>query len=502
MRVYKDLLKHSSIYGVGQILSRLASILLLPVYTHFLRPADYGVIAILDLVAGLLGIVIGSGMASAVNRFHFETDDRQEQSRIWSTGLVFLAVTSTCFVLPCWLIRDWLSSVTLGSEYASGGRFITLSLATVWLACVGQLPETYLRVRKWSGLSVVLSLVRLLLNIGLNVTLLWAFGLGIEGVLIGNLITGLILTFVLCGIQMKHERPITVDRVVLRKLLAFGAPLIATAVLSMVMHQADRYLLRVYLDLDQVGVYSLAYQIGQGVNTLCLMPFAAIWGTVIYEIAKQPDHRKVYARVFEYFVYGLAVVMLAASLFAEPLLSLLTSDDYAEAVPLIPVICLAYLFFSLHEHFRVPVLLARKTQNMVPVYLLAAFVNVGTNLVLVPAFHAVGAAWASVLTFAVFSGGGLLRYRKIERYPYPLRRCAMVMTGMGLTYAICRQIQQQRPDLLTTLVVSTLACLAWAGFLFGSLVLAWWRKRLSDEQQVNPTTGDSEQFRQTKKVVV
>ena len=62
---YRDILKHSGVYGLGQVLSRLASVLMLPLYTHYLRPADYGTIAILDLTAGVVGIIIGGGMVSA-----------------------------------------------------------------------------------------------------------------------------------------------------------------------------------------------------------------------------------------------------------------------------------------------------------------------------------------------------------------------------------------------------------------------------------------------------
>ena len=66
MKPLRDILKHSGIYAVGQILSRVASLLLLPLYTRVLTPADYGCVAILDLTAGILAVVLGSGMSAAV----------------------------------------------------------------------------------------------------------------------------------------------------------------------------------------------------------------------------------------------------------------------------------------------------------------------------------------------------------------------------------------------------------------------------------------------------
>ena len=475
MSIYRDLLKHSSIYGIGQILSRIASILLLPLYTHFLRPADYGVIAVVDVVAGLLAILIGAGMAMAVNRFHFESETPEEQGRVWGTGLVFVSLTATVIVLPCWLARDAIAHLALGPETTEGPGYVALALMTVWFTCVGELPDTYVRVRKWSGLYVGLSLFRLLLNIALNVSFLTIWGLGVKAVLLGNLITGGAMTAILCGVLAAQERRWAVDMVLMRRLLAFGAPLIATALLASVMHQADRYLLRLFLNMHQVGLYSLAYQIGQGVTTLCLLPFSAIWSVVMYEIAARPDAKQVFAQVFEYFVYGLALVLFAASLFAEPVLSMLTAPDYIEAAGLIPVICLAYLFFSLHEHFRVPVLLAKRTLNLIPVYVVAAILNVVSNLVLIPRLGAAGAAWSSVVTFGAFSFFGLYRYRRVDRYSYPLFRCAEAVAGLSLTYVACRQVSS-----LSTfggLVASAVACLVWTVLLFGSVLIGELRRR-------------------------
>ena len=150
------------------------------------------------------------------------------------------------------------------------------------------------------------------------------------------------------------------------------------------MHQADRYLLRLFLDLDQIGIYALAYTIGRAVNTLCLLPFSAIWSVAIYEIATSRDAKQVYANVFQYFVYGLLLIMLGVSLFARPLLMLMTTPDYLAATDLIPIVCLAYVFFSLHDHFRVPVMLTKRTLNLIPAYLIAAVVNIGINFIMIP----------------------------------------------------------------------------------------------------------------------
>ena len=94
-----DLIKHSAIYGLGQVLARITSFLLLPIYTRYLTPADYGVIAIMDFVATILAILIGAGMSNAATRYHFDVKSEEERNSVSWTGLTFLLGISTAFIL-------------------------------------------------------------------------------------------------------------------------------------------------------------------------------------------------------------------------------------------------------------------------------------------------------------------------------------------------------------------------------------------------------------------
>src|SRR5262249_31888769 len=158
----------------------------------------------------------------------------------------------------------------------------------------------------------------------------------------------LLLLFVASRGRFAFARPLA------GQLMAFGAPLVVTALLSLAMHQANRLFLRMFVGMDQVGIYSLACQIGQGVNSLYLLPFGMIWPVFAYEIAHRPDAKAIFVRVFEYFFYGLCLIMLGIALFIEAVLGWMVTADFIAAAALIPVVCLSYIFFSLHEHFRLP----------------------------------------------------------------------------------------------------------------------------------------------------
>ena len=471
---YRDLLKHSGVYGIGQVLSRLTSFLMLPVYTRFLRPSDYGCLAILDVTLAFLGILIGSGVAAAVTRHHFDAATDRERDSVWWTGWIFVAAAATMIILPVWAGRSSLANLLLGPDYPEGALYFSLALMTLWFVTINRVTDAYFRIRKWSGLFVALSLLRLMFNMVINVLLLRA-GWGILGVLTGNLLAAVIFTSVKFCILFTSLGSYRFDIPLTRKLCSFGVPIIVTGLLSLGIHQADRYFLRVYLDMHDVGIYSIAYSICQGVNTILLLSFSSIWGVAIYEIAETPNSRKVFAGVFQYYTDGLMVVMLGLSLFAKPLMTLVATPDYIVATALVPILALGFLLFSLDEHFRVPALLHKQTAKLLPAFVAAVIVNIVSNVLLIPTFGTEGAAWSSVLTYFVLSGLALLLNRRIERIDYPLLRFAFVLLTVVASVTACGALEHYLTSTTQILLLHLLLWLAWCAILIGRPLLRHWK---------------------------
>ena len=229
---FRDLFKHSLIYGIGHALTRLGSFLLLPVYTSYLRPAEYGIVAILDFTSHLLAILIGAGMAGAITRYHFEAKTDDERSQVWWTGLTFVVMAGVACLVPAMMGRESLAFWTLGPSIEEGGFYFALVLPAMGVNVVAQLLDGYMRVRKWSGLSVGVNVFRLFLNIGLNVYCLVGLDLGVAGILIGNLIASIVYGAIVFYIFVKNVRPYSFYFPLLKQLWHFGTPLVATVLLT------------------------------------------------------------------------------------------------------------------------------------------------------------------------------------------------------------------------------------------------------------------------------
>src|SRR5258708_40051274 len=91
----KRLAKHSAIYGVGGILSRLLAVLLLPLYTSYLGTEGFGKIEIVTALTTVLGIVLGAGLSSAFFRFYFDSKDEGRRTLIVRTAFWFTTAMAT-----------------------------------------------------------------------------------------------------------------------------------------------------------------------------------------------------------------------------------------------------------------------------------------------------------------------------------------------------------------------------------------------------------------------
>jgi O-antigen/teichoic acid export membrane protein len=458
--VYREIIRHSSVYGLGQILSRIASFLLLPLYTSFLTPADYGVLAVLDLTTTVIAS-LAIGWVEAVVRSHFEPAYRDNPHRLWVSGLVMLAVIAAPLLGFAWVFRGAIAALIFGPTVERGADCLTLALLGLPPRFAFQYALVYARAEKRSTLFLVVTVGGLVLRVALNVYFIAFRGMGVFGFLWSSLLMSILEACVLLGVLFRG-RPFRLERSAIKPLWSYGWPLILTGLAGLAMHQVDRYLLRWLLtDLGPVGIYSVVYTIVQAVNQLVLLPFTLIWSTMMFEVDALPERVAVFRRIHRYFVLGIFLALLGVALAATPVMRLMTAAEYSEGAALIPWLALAFFFFSLDAIFRLPAMIHRRTISLAKVSALAALTNVVVNLVLIPKFGIRGAAGTSVLTYAMFAFGGHMIYRRIEDFGFDLRIVGLAAAGgAGLV------------TLQRALVPPGASLLVWAASAFGFWVLA------------------------------
>lgn len=394
----KSLVRHGSVYMVGIILGRVVSFLILPVYTNYLTPDDYGLLQLLSLTTDAIATIFGIDMASAITRAYHRCDDDDSRSRVLSSTLIgTIAIMGTVSLL-CILFAGQFSNLIFGS--GDKAYYFQLAFVAMFLASGIELPMLFLRIQLRSTSFVAISALKLVIQLSLNVLFLVVLGIGVVGILYSNIIATSLFAGYLC-ISAIRRIGFKFDWSKYVEVLKVGLPLILSGVSAFTLTYSDRYFLNYLSDLSTVGIYSLAYTFGMILSVVVTSPFVSVWGTEQFRFAKLPDGKAIFSRVLNYYLLAALFVSLGLSLLTKDALRIMANAEYWGAYQYVPLISVSYILFGVMYVAGAGILIQGKTKYRALSTALAAIANLGLNFLLIPIFGAFGAAFAAIGSFVV-----------------------------------------------------------------------------------------------------
>jgi O-antigen/teichoic acid export membrane protein len=395
LETIKHLTKHSLVYGLGGTLNTLIGFFLLPLYTRLLTPADYGILSLLTVTSSLATIVAQLGLGSAFFReIIYEGSD---EHTVESTTLYFLLGESALFFGTLILISPGLSNLIFGTM----DRVYLLRLVFLadWVGVVDVVFNARLRARAQSSLYALLSAARFTVGILLNLYYIAVLRRGVEGLIVAALISDALFASLYFVLMAKDLRR-TFSILILRRMLRFGIPLVPVGLSSLLLTMADRYFLKHFSTIAQVGLYSLGYNIGM-VMLLAEQAFQLAWPPHRFAIAKQPNARHQFARILTYYLLAFGFLAMVLSLLAKELLMIMTTPKFYPAAAVIPLIALSYIFSGVRHMTNTGLAILNKNYYVPPIIVGSALLNLALNYVLIPPYGMIGAAWATILSYLV-----------------------------------------------------------------------------------------------------
>lgn len=408
------ILKHSTIYGIGNILHRIPPLLLLPVYLNYLTTNDFGKKEIISLVIEFLGIVISMGVASAMSRFYYEYEDRRRQNEVVSTIVISYAVVAGVILAALGTQAEFLVRA-IGLD-AGDHVLVVLALASLWMNTIYLMLGNYLRIREKSVLFVSISLTKLVLALTLNIVFIVHLGYGILGIFLSTFISALTVT-VLLSVPLLCRIGFSVSLPKLKEIVSFGAPLIVAQLAGAIVHLSDRYFIKSYLDLTSVAVYTAGYRIGNSINALVNSPFQQIWNPRRFALHKSEDAGEIYAAVFTYYLFLMVLCGTLLAACAGDLILVLGRPEYYGAPAVVPLITLAYILFGAQHHFTTGIMIRKKTKYLANILLATAALNLLLNFLIIPRYGIMGAAVSTLASMTL----RLVLTAWISQRTYPVR---------------------------------------------------------------------------------
>lgn len=354
----KEIGKHGSIYVLGWILNSALSLGLLPVYTRYLEKTEYGMLSLLDSTIELVRILCALGIGSAIIRFFHDKQDDEHRRKVLSTGITFLMIMIVVLGVIVYPLSGKITKLVLGED----GRplYFQVALATMLLGLLRSGADTYLTTSKRSITFIIVNSGQTLLSAVINLYLIVFLGMGVLGMLYGSLIASLLVNVVLMQYVIR-KNGLGIDTSLLINMFRYGLPLVPAILAAAAMHNLDRFFIRNYVNMAEVGLYSLAYMFPFMLNGLFSNAFSRIWGaSTMYSIARAPDASYQFSRICTYYMTVLTFALFAISVGADTLLSLFAAPSYFDAQRYLPIIALGVWGYAMHTFVRIGVDLTKR----------------------------------------------------------------------------------------------------------------------------------------------
>lgn len=463
--------RHTLVYTGGLLLNRAISLLLLPLYTSYLTPADYGVLTLVGVTMDVWSILAGTRVASGIFYLHHQSPNAQAQRVLLSTALLALAASYAVVTIVAFALSTVIARLVIPAGHEA--VLIRIAAAAFLFDGLTVVPLAYLQLRERSVVFVAVTAVKLLVQVVLNVVLLVVFHQGVLGILLSTL-TANVLVGTSLGVYLLRDVGVHFAGSAVRRLVRFGLPLVGTQVATFIATYGDRYFLASVSGEAEVGVYSLAYQFGFLLVIVGFMPFNAIWEPRRFAIAQQPERDSLYARGFVICNLILLTVAVGIVLFVSDALVVIAPPAYHRAALLVPLICVAYVLQSWSDFHSLGIMMRERTQLITVANWAGALAALGGYVWLIPSLLGTGAALATVIGFAVRQA---LIYLFSQRL-WPVQfRWAPVLRQVVLATLVCGvSWLAPRGSLGVSLLIRGGLFLAYLGGL-------WWAGVLSREDR-------------------
>ncbi len=404
MSEINKLFKQSSHYALGQILLLIASLISFPILTRIFSVSDYGILSLITTAIFIIIPITKLGIHHSSIRHYeeFKTKTRRESiSHFYSTlffgSLVLTIGTITLF----WLILKLIPSKLINPAISS---FLIFVATFVFLRSTQGILMVFLRAEQKSISYTTIQIVQRYGSFILGLLFLFFILKSLHGYFIGMVVADLsILLFLLYNFFEKahiHWKYMSIN--FLKESIKYGLPLVAVETMALLIAFTDRYLIQFLLGLEPLGIYSACNNMIMYVShilnvpmNLALLPIC----TSIWVRKGRQETKEFLSKAFRYFCLIAFPITLGFISIGREVLILLASEKYIEASSIISYIMMGKIFFASSIIFAIGIHLCKKTWILAILFLLSWILNTILNILMIPSFGIVGAAYSILITY-------------------------------------------------------------------------------------------------------
>lgn len=392
--------RNNAYYMVAGFLPSAVGFITLPLFSRVLSPEDYGVLALVQALSAFLPLIMTLQLPSSVRRFYFDYEVHELKCYV-STLFAAIIVVGGCMVVLLNVFLPEILSAILPQSSVGYETLFRIGVFTAFILALSNYNGLLLRVRQRAIAYMRVALVAFFIGLAVNLYMVVWLGAGAKGIVIGQFCSACValVGYIFCNkglycLQMKSS--------VLKGAMFYAVPLILSALMSNVYFYGERIIMDSYVSLTAIGLYGfsgrIAWLFKKFVN-LFNEAFLPRFMQVAVEDSQAATREA--AEVADIFLFLLSMCLTVVALFTFEMLHIIFDPRYSVVWLMLPVLCSAYFFRSVYCFSVAGILFEKKTAYMPLITAIAAVINVTLNVLLIPRFGVMAAAWVMVGSFGI-----------------------------------------------------------------------------------------------------
>lgn len=395
----RKLLENSFLYVAVEVLQKGISFFMLPIYTAYLSPRDYGIVELVYSITIFISLFYTLGMTSAITRYYYKYKDKEPEyvKELWGSCFTFVLCVSFTFTLVLILFHEQLIN-----PFAKGISFfpyILLGMLNITINPAFTFYQASLQARQKGKRYSINGFVYFLINISLSIFFVVVMDWKATGLLLAHTVTAFIF-FLYTLLVFIPQVKMGFNRRALRESLGYSLPLVPHQVSGWTISMIDRVFINNMITTGAVGIYSIGATLGGAVHVIS----GSIHGAYtpwFFERVEERDNKSI-ENISSFIITIYAFLAMCLSLFSRDILYIMVSSSFQSAWKVIPFIAYAFVFHAIYLTCCNS-LFIDKTKYIPFITVTSAVINVILNYLLIPKWGIIGAGVASMIAKMITS---------------------------------------------------------------------------------------------------
>lgn len=396
----KKIIKNTVIYSIGEVVPKLLGFLLLPIYTHYLSPADYGIISYTSAVMVFLPAFSTLCLNSFLLRFFFERDHDVERQKLVGNVFSFIAIVNLfIFFIGYFFIPKLINRFHIRIPW---DPYFKLAFIAYFLEVFSIIPLAFYRVRQNAKIFVALNLGKVITQYILILVLIVFFEKGVLAFYYGNVIA-LIPFFLIYLVIIFKQSIINLNWKEIKEGLRFSLPLLPGAISYLLIDFSDRIFLERSVSMAEIGIYNIAYTLSFSLNMIILSVYRAIEPEIFKRYNDSDEFEDFIYRAKSVFFFSIYLAAMFVTLFSQEFFKIMAPPNYFNGYLYVPIIIVGVIMTGQNIIFG-GILAAEKSTKIIGLATLAGVIfNIIFNIIFIPLFGVFAAAISTAISFTVIN---------------------------------------------------------------------------------------------------